>query len=445
MALIGAAPNQTYGRGHWSTLFATAPSSPSTAGVLLPDGNRFVVEIAVITPANIDGSPAPTWVDITTRVSSLAFLAGDLGGRRSRWPLEQSTYVVKDLTDLVGDFIEAEFPLNASYIGPGSGPGPGSFIRWGIVRTAGAVWVPFQSHIIETISDRVSGRNRGWLIEAFGTALYFAGQNIPVSGATWPGTPTLLGTLQTICNPTGAISTSAPWPWAETFAARNVIYPGSWGVASYPNPSSVPKLQLMHAVADSMGQRLFNTPTGGLQTEDWTATVASPFRFADEPTTVVDGHGLVPGTLFGDLEWTRSIDRTAGAVFLPSVGNATIDATRYTKWELRSGIDWPISDLKSVPTTPEELQLAVAAIGCNPSEIRCDRIVIDTTRDAGAWALLTGTVPLWTRSTPIIERRRPGTVWREATAVVGAVSGAIDFTTGVGHARIDYQTRVSLT
>lgn len=447
MALVGSAPFQTYGRGHWTTLFTTAPASPSTAGVPLPDGNRFVVELAVVTPANIDGSPAPTWVDITTRVSSLAFLTGDPAGRMSRWGIEQSTYVVKDLTDLVGDYIEPEFPLTGVTgpgfgITPADGPCPGSFIRWGIVR--GSTWVPLQSHIIETISERTSGRVRGWQIEAFGTALYFAGQEVPVLTTTWPGTPTLLATLQAICNPSGSISTSAPWPWAETFAARNTTFPGSWGTAQLAIGSRTPKLLLLHQVADSMGQRLFNTPTGGLQTEDWTVTVASPFRFSDEPTTVVDGHGLVPGTLFGDLEWKRSQDRTAGGVFASlSVGTGVLEQTRYTKWELRNGLTgWPLTDIRSVPTDAEMAALAVAAMSCNAAEIRLDRIVADTARDAGCWSLLTGTVPLWPRSTCVVERRRPGVQWMEPTAVIGAVSGAIDFTTGVGHARLDYTTRL---
>jgi hypothetical protein len=71
-----------------------------------------------------------------------------------------------------------------------------------------------------------------------------------------------------------------------------------------------------------------------------------------------------------------------------------------------------------------------------------DLVTVDTAADAGAWSLMTGPVPLWPACRFIGERRRPGTAWLETPMLTLGVGGSIDFTTGKGHATVDYYTRI---
>lgn len=433
MALVGTT-YLSYGQAHWSTLFATAPSNLSTAGVPLPDGSRFVVEFAKVTPATVDDSPAVTWVDITLYVSSLAWLTGDTNCALSRWPIEQSVYTCNDLTALLGDFVEGP-PLSAT-----TGPCPGSFIRWGII--SGGVWRPMQSHIVETIDDVTAGRVRGWRITAYGTLLYFAGITHRTAGGGFADLTNIQSVMQTVCSSFVEASTM-PWPWAQTLTAASSGFPFLISPA-IAGSLELPALQFLHQLADSQGQRLYNDRTGGMITEDWTAATVTAFRISDEPKSVVDGHGLVPGTIGASLAWRRSQDQCAGRINYPGLSGFAIDLYLWTKWGRRQDAPgFPKLDTRAAPTTPQVQALCDAAASILlASEVRLDRITVDTAADAAVWPLLTAAVPLWTRCKATVERRRPGTTWREVTAMVFAVSGAIDFTTAVGHAKIDYYTRM---
>lgn len=431
MALVGVgpAPFFNYGHNHWSALFATPPSSLVTAGVLLPDGSRFVVEVAKVTPSTIGGTA--TWFDITTRVNRLSFLHGDPSGAVSRWPIEVLTITTADLTDLLGDFVE-NVATSAS-----SGPAPGMFARWGIIN--GGVWQPMQSCVVETIDDMTSGRVRGWRIQAFGTLLYFAGFEWYDFAGTAAGTN--LNTYMAFICSTFQDFVNAPWPWAESFATQNGSFASTLG-ANITSPPTYPKLQFLNQLADSQGMRIYNTPTGGLATELWTATVPTTFRVSDETRVAVDGHGFVPGTIGGRFQWARSQSRTFAALFIPGQGWGANDMM-YTKWFHRSDVrGFPITDGRSIPTFAQANALIAATLPLFARETRLDRVTVDTVEDAAVWPLLTAVQPLWPRSTFTIERRRPGTSWLEASCYVHAISGTVEFASAVGHFTADYYTRL---
>ncbi len=437
MALVGAGPQFTYGHNHWSALFATAPATLSTAGVPLPDGNRLVVEFAKITPANIDNSPAVTWTDITARVTNLSFLAGDPNGSVSRPPVESIVVTTADLTDLLGDFVELGAPST------GIGPCPGSFLRWGIVNMAGPTWQPRQSCIVETITDLVAGRVRGWQIQAFGTLSYFARFNFAVDNSFGVGT-NLNTCMATVCSLFGD-GVNAPWPWAETFAAQDGTMPTLLNPTIAAN-TFIPKLQFLNQLADSQGMRVVNDRTGGLKTEAWTTTVASTVRVSDEPASTVAGHAPIAGTIAATLQWVRSEDRTAGSMDLPVFGASQNDLM-YTKWFRRSDVrSNPWIDTRSVMTVLDAAKAAAlitAFVSQIAYETRLDHITVDTAADRQVWAMLTATTPVWVRSKFTAERRRPGTTWLETPVVALGVSGVIEFSTGIGRATIDYITRLS--
>jgi hypothetical protein len=125
-----------------------------------------------------------------------------------------------------------------------------------------------------------------------------------------------------------------------------------------------------------------------------------------------------------------------------------VDPTRYTKMWQRSDIQgWPLTDsIDVLPTAGAPTWRAQNLLGqarsLLVSEVRLDRLSLDTARDAAVWPCLTATQPLWTRTTLTVERRRPNTTWFETTGYVNAVSGIIDFATGVGRAQLDYFTRL---
>lgn len=428
MSLVGVT-FINYGHNHWSTLFATAPADLVNGGVPLPDGSRFVVEFAKITPANVDNSPTVTWVDITDYVSSLAWFAGDSGGSLSRWPLEELSVTCADLTGLLGDFVEAP-PLSAQ-----TGPGPGSFIRWGIINAG--VWYPRQSCIVETIEDMTVGRVRGWRIVGYGTLLYYA----PLSYRRF--TSSMTGNINTamaaFCAEF-AEGSNTPWPWAESFAAQNAAFPTDLSPAIVAG-TDLNYLQFLHQCADSQGMRLYNGPTGAIVTEEWTAATVLEGRITDEPAVAVAGHSGA-GLIGARLKWKRSQDQAAGVINM-SGGGIVVDYL-FTKWQRRhDAVGWPKTDIRSVPTAPQAVAMTTAAatllVG---SEVRLDLISTDTVANANAWPLLTAPVPLWHRCKIQVERRRPGTTWIEVMAMVLGIGGVVDFTTGIGHAKIDYYTRV---
>lgn len=71
----------------FAPLFAEVPAVG--AGVLVADGWRVVVQAAVVTEANSDGSPLPVWVDVTADVIDLRHIEGTANGAVSRWPVGQ--------------------------------------------------------------------------------------------------------------------------------------------------------------------------------------------------------------------------------------------------------------------------------------------------------------------------------------------------------------------
>jgi hypothetical protein len=436
VALVGTT-FKSYDHNTWSTLFNTAPSNLATAGVPLPDGSRFVVELAKITPDNVDNSPAVAWTDITVYVSSLAWSAGDFSGRLSRWPIEQLTVTCADLTALLGDFIEAP-PLSGQ-----TGPGPGSFIRWGIISNG--TWRPKQTCLVETINDLTAGRVRGWRIAAYGTLLYYSG--IYYTRFTSNLTGNINTAMATVCAEF-VEGTNFPWPFAETYATQNAAFATDLSPAIVPG-TQLPYLQFLHQCADSQAMRVFNTPTGGFQTEEWTAAAVVDLRLTDEATVTVDGHS--GADLIGArLGWKRSQDQAAGIV---NIGGSGVTASDFifTKWARRhDAVGFPITDLRSVPTGPQATAMCAAAAGIiGGSEVRLDKISVDTASANipggianNVWPLLTGVQPLWHRCRIKCERRRPGAAWIEVTALVLGIAGVVDFTTGIGHATIDYYTRV---
>lgn len=425
MALIGTG---TYAQNTWQTLFATGPPSPGSAGVPLPDGSRLVVELALVTSTNWDNSPAVVWVDVSAAVTNLTFLTGDTAGRLSRWPIEQFVITTADLTATLGDFVADGYP--------GNGPAPGMFARWGIVTPAG-VWTPRQSGLVYTIEDRAAGRVRGLVFKCYGTLLYWAG--LTNYAHTYAGGENINTAMAAVCSDTS----DAPWPWAQTFAAQSASFPTTISAAAIGG-GPFPKLQLMHRMADTQAMRLFNTPYGGLATELWTAAAASGFRISDEPAVTVAGHATVAGTIQAiDSKWVSSQDRTVGVLRLPGAPSGAANSSAYTKWFTRSDlVGWPLLDMVSAaPSGAQIIQFAIAfGVGGGFTEIRLERVSVDTTRDAAAWPLLTATPNLWIGSTFTFERRRPGLAWIERTAYVNAVSGVIDFGVGRARARLDYST-----
>jgi hypothetical protein len=435
MALVGTT-YLNYGHNHWSALFNTPPANLVTEGVPLPDGSRFLVEFAKITPANVDNSPTVAWVDITAYVTSLTWFTGAPDGALSRWPIEQLTVITTDLTAVLGDFVEAP-PLSAQ-----TGPGPGSFIRWGIISPLqSGTWFPRMSCIVETIDDVTAGRVRGWRITGYGTLLYYA----PLTYHRY--TTSLSGNINTAIAAVLAEfveASNTPWPWAENLAAQNANFPTDLSPAIVAG-TEFAYLQFLHQCADSQGMRLFNDAKGGIVTEEWTTATTAPQRFTDETAVAVDGHSGF-GLIGGHLKWKRSQDQAAGLVNM-SGGGVVVDYL-FTKWQRRHDAPgWPKTDLRSVPTAPQATAMCTAAAGLLVgSEVRLDQISVDTAERSPsgivAWSLLTDLVPLWTRCRVQVERRRPGSPWIEVTALILGVGGVIDFTTGVGRARIDYYTRV---
>lgn len=441
-----------YGHGHWSTLFASFAAGEH--GVELPDRNRLVVQVAKVDSSNIDGDPAPVWVDISARVTHLAWLTGDTSGRLSRWPVEQFTIVTADLTDLLEDFVDLDGDPATS-----TAPAPGMFARWGIQNGTLNIWRPRMSGVVDTITDTIAGRVRGWTFQCYGTLGYFAQVDYTIGASEITSGVTNINTeFATICAASSDVN--APWPWSEAFAAQDLYggY-GSYGVPSVvsgasgkmPNGSVLPKLLLLHRMADTQGMRLFNTPTGGIATELWDTATPSYLRVADETTIPVSGHSLVDGTILGDFKFASSQARTGGSLKFVAGGyqsEGIIDPTRYTKWWKRSDIQgWPIRD--TISPTPSDspsfiraANLITKAAALLISEVRCERMSLDTARDPNVWKALTWDPSLWPGSTVTIERRRPGTAWAEATLYVNAVSGILDFTNGRARAQIDYTTRL---
>ena len=431
-----------YALGQWTALFAAAPAAGS--GVPVPDGSRFVCQVANVTTDNADNAPAPVWVDISTKVNQLAWLTGDPSGAISRWIIEQFTITTTDLSALLGDFVD----LTASTTS--TAPSPGMFARWGFIR-ADAVWSPLQSGIVETIEEIIGGRVRGWRLRCFGTLLYMA-QVAPSNGVIDLGG---VGTnLVTACNNVlatngYAASIKIGWPWASVISAQNATLPTTVAVATITGS----QLAALHRLADSMGMRVINLPTGGISVQPWDTTAASGIRFSDEPAATVAGHAPIADTIAGTPLWKRSPDRCGPMVDLESIYiPGTIwrglgDELLFTKWGWRSDIvGFPKRDLLGTDGNPYGQNLANYAASLVVKELRLERLDCDTAADAQAWRLLTGSWPfisaVWTNSTATFERRRPGTTWLEATVVVRAVEGTIEFATGIGRAQVTYHTRL---
>ena len=433
-----------YALGQWTALFDTAPAAG--AGVPLPDGSRFVCQVANVTTDNADNSPAPVWVDISTKVNQLSWLTGDPSGGISRWIIEQFTITTTDLSAVLGDFVD----LTASTTS--TAPAAGMFARWGFLRASDGVWWPAQSGIVETIEEIIAGRVRGWRLRCFGTLLYMA-QVAPSNGQYDLGG--VGANLVTACN--NVLSTygwsaniTIGWPWASQIAPQDSTLPTTVGVAMIIGS----QLGTLHRLADSMGMRVINTRTGGVALEPWGTAVGSGVRFSDEPAATVAGHAPIGGTVAGVPLWKRSPDRCGPMVDLESIYSPGLiwrglgDELLFTKWGWRSDIvGFPKRDLLGIGTAPYGQNLANYAASLVAKELRLERIDCDTVADPLVWALLTGSVPVgyapvWTRSTATFERRRPGTTWLEATVLVHAVAGTIEFATGIGRMQISYHTRL---
>jgi hypothetical protein len=296
--------------------------------------------------------------------------------------------------------------------------------------------------IVETIDDLSTGRVRGWRFQCYGTLLYYAGLEYRRF------TTTLTGNINTAINTVitdwpGELS-DYPWPWAVTLAAQNAAFPTDLTAAVIVAGSTWPYLSLLHRMADSQGMRLYNTPTGGIITQLWDTFTDTTFRLTDETRVAVDGHGLVPGSIQGVPKWRRTLDQNEVWLTFMGQGGGTVVGYTVTKWGRRHDAPgWPITDALCTPTAPQALALVNAAgailLG---NELRLDLVTVDTAADAGAWSLMTGPVPLWPACRFIGERRRPGTAWLETPMLTLGVGGSIDFTTGKGHATVDYYTRI---
>jgi hypothetical protein len=413
--------------------------------VLLPDGSRLVVQVAKITADNVDNSPAASWVDISAAVNRLDWLTGDPSGALSRWIIEQWTVTTADLTALLGDFVDL------TPVGTSTAPASGSFCRWGILRADGS-WSPMQSGLIETIEEIIGGRVRGWRLRCFGTLLYMA-KVVPPDGVTdlgGIGTNLVTAAGNVLITNGFTAGAAVPWPWSSSVVAQIPTLPVNVSVATITGGM----LAALHRVCDSMGMRVVNTPTGGVALELWGDTVPSTFRFSDEPGSAVVGHDPVVGTITATATWKRSPDRSGATIDAQTDNAGTPVKSRNhpvpvfeSKWGWRSDIPgFPKNDLICQPILPGAVDrlAALVAYACTllVTDLRLEQIAVDTARDAKAWQLLTGPTPLWTRCTPTFERRRPGTAWLETSVFVQAVTGTVEFATGVGHAVIAYSTRM---
>lgn len=434
----------TYTHNQWSTLFNTVPAGPGvggTDGVPLYPNVRFVCQVAKITAANVDNSPVPTWVDISAYVTTVDWLTGTIAGEMSRWPMTQWSVTVKDLTALLGDFVD----LTAS--STSTAPSPGMFLRWGVQDATTNAWAPLCSGFVETIEDIAVGRVRGWRFQCYGTLIYYAGSDWPLAGVP---ASTGLNLRTHIVNQLDGVTTgygSVPWPFDESIEAQDGTLPGLIDSDINGNQN---KLALLHRLADSMGKRIRQAKTGAIIVEAW-GTFTSPataIRISDEPAAVVAGHAPVAGTITGLPRWIRSQDRTAGVVYVmsPSLGvpnGIVIDAQTAAKWDRRTDVPgFPKFDLVctfSGATLAAMLDKIKALIS---PELRIDHLDMDTAQDALVWGLLNPNNGVWLTSRIKFERRRPGTAWFEIDVDIIGVAGTIDFATGIGRARISYFTRM---
>lgn len=429
----------TYTAGQWSTLFAAAP--PAGAGVALPDGSRFVCQVAKITVDNVDNSPAPTWVDISAYVNRVDWLTGDTQGAISRWPIEQFAVTTADVTAVLGDFVDVTADATAT------GPTPGSFARWGILRVGGA-WQPLMSGIVDSFTEIIGGRVRGWRIQVYGTLLYWSGcataYTSIAGGASSTAGERIDSHIAYFVAGGAPVYNIFPWPFASTIAAQNVNYAPHLGVnlsAVSSNPRNC--LTTITDLVDAQGARVLNGTNGGLISEPWESSVASTVRLSDEPTA---------GAIFAVPAWKRSQDRTAGSIDIfysgsPAIqATVTVNAQILAKWGSRSDINgWPKTSIAS-PSFGSPVgwpaNMMAAAATQFARELRLDQLNCDTARDPLVWGLLTGSAPIWTRSRPTFERRRPGVTALDAVVHVHAVAGTIEFSAGVGHALLTYFTRL---
>lgn len=433
----------TYTHGMWTTLFTTAPSGPGvggTAGVPIYTNARLVARVAIITAANVDNSPVPTWTDISPYVSIVDWVTGTTAGEISRWPLTQWSVTTKDLTALLGDFVDLTALATAT------SPGPGMFVQVGVQNETTNAWMPLLSGFVETIEDIAVGRVRGWRLQCFGTLLYYAGSDWPLAGVP---ASTGLNLRTHIVNQLDGVTTGygfVPWPFPETVEAQDGTLPGLID-SDINGPQN--KLALLHRLADSMGKRIRQARDGGIIVEAWGTNSASGLRFSDEPAAVVAGHAPIAGTITGTPKWIRSQDRSAGVIFImsPSLGapsGVVVDAQIAAKWDRRTDVPgFPKFDLVctfSGATLAALLDKAKALIS---PELRIDHLDMDTALDATVWTnCFAVATPVWLGSRITFERRRPGTTWFQQDFDIIGVAGTIDFSTGKARARLSYFTRM---
>jgi hypothetical protein len=424
---------------------------------------RLIVQVCK-TPAG--GS----WVDISDKIHSIDWLDGDISGAVSRAPIQQMIVVTKDLSTVLGDFVD---PTNA-------GAQTGMLIRW-MISPAGGFGRRMYTMIIESIDEIIQARVRAWRLSAFGTLIYFAGlNNVRLIGNLGPGTaPTTVGeTLQSLADQIQADSwgafaavTRQPWPFAGDALlpvnndplnpANGMPFECDVNLSGRPPTDAQHNaLGLLHQLADSAGQSVLNLNNGGIAFRPWgwNLILGAVLNFSDEPTATVPGHPPIAGTITARPKWLRSQSSTAADIWIDPPGGfagdtvtAVVDAGNESRWATRSDVrGFPKTDLVGkglfilgIDNYQVLINSAVANIA---KELRLDELEVDSALDPLAWSALgcnpAASLPAYHTSALTFERRRPDAPWLQVACRTLAVAGHISFATGIAQLKMTLFTRI---